>query len=470
MSKTFRPWDVEQRWLLPPSVHELVAAGHAAHFVRDTVREELDLGAILSVYSEERGHPPYHPTMMVALLLYAYSRGVYSSRRIAQGCEERVDFMAVTAMNQPDFRTIAAFRRRHLKALSDLFVQVLKLCRAAGLVKLGHVALDGTKIQANASVHKAMSYGRMLETEKRLAAEVSAWFAHAEATDAQEDRAHGGDRRGDEMPDWVANKTARLERIRAAKATLEAEAKRPPPQDDDGPGPSSGMMKSGKPDRGSDGGPPDRAQRNFTDPDSRIQPMRSGAMIAGYNAQAAVDGAHQIIVAQRLQTSPTDARALAPLLADVRKVLRANPKEVSADAGYWTRTTSLISPAAGSPAIWLPDGRAIARPMPPVHGDGPKDRARPPWRQSSGGPAGAADIACESKPSNPCSARSNMPEASASSSSAVSTRLEPSGPSSAPSTICSSLQRQQGEPINPASVAFTTSLKFAVQDISRTGS
>jgi transposase len=357
MSKTFRPWDVEQRWLLPPSVHELVPAGHVAHFVRDTVREELDLSAILSVYSEERGYPPYHPTMMVALLLYAYSRGVYSSRRIAQGCEERVDFMAVTAMNQPDFRTIANFRRRHLKALSDLFVQVLKLCRAAGLVKLGHVALDGTKVQANASVHKAMSYGRMLETEKRLSSEVSAWFARAEATDAEEDGAHGCDRRGDEMPDWVANKAARLERIRTAKATLEAEANKPPPHDDDGPGPSSGMMKSGKPERAPDGGPPDRAQRNFTDPDSRIQPMRSGAVIAGYNAQAAVDGGHQIIVAQRLQTSPTDARALVPLLTDIRAVLRANPEEVSADAGYCDEK-NLAHLARRRIAAYLAPGRA----------------------------------------------------------------------------------------------------------------
>src|SRR5215467_13655031 len=249
MSKTFRPWDVEQRWLLPPSVHELVLAGHVAHFVRDTVREELDLSAIFAAYDEERGYPPYHPTMMVALLLYAYSRGLYSSRRIAQACEERVDFMAVTAMNQPDFRTIAKFRRRHLKALSDLFVQVLKLCQAAGLV--------------------------------------SAWLSQAETTDAAEDRAHGSDQRGDEMPDWVANKAARLERIRAAKAFLEAEAKQPPPDDEDGPGPSSGMMKSGKPQRGADGGPPDRAQRNFTDPDSRIQPLRSKAVIAGYNAQIA---------------------------------------------------------------------------------------------------------------------------------------------------------------------------------------
>jgi transposase len=162
MSKTFRPWDVEQRWLLPPSVHELVPVRHVAHFVRDTVREELDLSAIFAAYDEERGYPPYHPTMMVALLLYAYSRGLYSSGRIAQACEERLDFMAVTAMNQPDFRTIAKFRRRHLKALSDLSVQVLKLCQAAGLVKLGHVALDGSKIAANASVHKACGRPRRI--------------------------------------------------------------------------------------------------------------------------------------------------------------------------------------------------------------------------------------------------------------------------------------------------------------------
>ena len=307
-----------------------------AHFVRDTVREELDLRAILSTYTEDRGYPPYHPSMMVALLLYSYSRGVYSSRRIAQACEERVDFMAVTAMNRPDFRTIATFRRRHLKALGDLFVQVLKLCKAAGLVKLGHVALDGTKVQANASVHKAMSYGRMREAEKKLAGEVSAWFARAEATDGAEDRDHGA-ARGDEMPDWVANKAARLERIRAAKASLEAEAKAPPPgPEDDGPGPSSGMMeRTSRPRRTADGGPPDRAQRNFTDPDSRIQPTRRG-VIAGYNAQIAVDGAHQIIVSQRVQTSPVDARCLKPLLTASRTALGANPKEVSADTGFCT--------------------------------------------------------------------------------------------------------------------------------------
>ena len=333
MNKTFRAWDVDQRWLLPPCVDDLVPADHLAHFVRETVRQELDLSAILSTYTEERGYPPYHPAMMVALLLYAYSRGVYSSRRIAQGCEERVDFMAVTALNRPDFRTIATFRQRHLKALGDLFVQILKLCRAAGLVKLGHVALDGTKLQANASVHKAMSYRRMREAERKLAAEVAQWFARAEASDRDEDRVHGADKRGDEMPAWVADKAARLERIRAAKAALEAEAKRPAPDDDDGPGPSSGMGKKGRPQRGRDGGPPDRAQRNFTDPDSRIQPIRRG-FIQGYNAQIAVDGAHQIIVAQRLQTSAADRGALRPMLAALRRDLRANPKELSADAGY----------------------------------------------------------------------------------------------------------------------------------------
>src|SRR5690606_28615979 len=212
MSKTFRPWDGDQAWILPSTLADFVPAGHVAHFIRDTVRHDLDSRAILDCYEEERGFPPFHPALMVALLLYGYSRGVYSSRRLAQACEERLDFMAVTAMNRPDFRTIAKFRRRHLKALGDLFVQVLKLCRTAGLVKLGHVALDGTKLQANASVHKAMSYARMRDAEKKLAAEVEAWFVRAEASDTAEDGALG-EARGDEMPDWVANKVERLARI-----------------------------------------------------------------------------------------------------------------------------------------------------------------------------------------------------------------------------------------------------------------
>src|SRR5579883_2216459 len=275
MSKTFRPWNVDQVWLFPPSVQDFVPARHVAHFVRETVRTELDLGAIFACYSEERGYPPYHPAMMVALLLYGYSRGVYSSRQLERACEERVDFMAVTGMSRPDFRTIAEFRRRHLTALGDLFVQVLKLCREAGLVKLGHVALDGTKIKANASKHKAMSYGRMQQAEAALAAEVAGWLERAAA-------AHGDDR--------------------------------PPP---DGPPPA----------------PPDKAQRNFTDPDSRIMKGPDG-FVQAYNAQAAVDAESQVIVAQLVTAHATDAPPFEPLVAQIQTNTGRQATEVSADAGY----------------------------------------------------------------------------------------------------------------------------------------
>lgn len=356
MSKKFRSWDVDQGWLLPPSVHDFVPAGHLAHFVRDTIREGLDLSALLATYGEERGQPPYHPAMMVALLLYGYARGVYSSRRLAQACEERVDFMAVTGLNRPDFRTVAEFRRRHLGALAALFVQVLELCRSAGLVQLGHVAVDGTKLKASASRHKAMSYGRMKQAEPRLAAEVAAWLAAAEAADAAEDAEHG-DRRGDETPDWMADKQERLARIRAARATLEAEAQADPSElDPDGPGPSSGMQERGRPKRAADGGPPDKAQRNFTDPDSRIQPTRDG-FIAGYNGQIAVDLGHQIIVAQRLQTNPADYAALIPLVDQARANLGRKPREVSGDAGFATEA-NLEALAARRIRPYLAPGRA----------------------------------------------------------------------------------------------------------------
>jgi transposase len=356
MSKTFRSWDVDQGWLLPPSIHEFVPPGHLAHFVRDTVREGLDLSAIVSTYEEERGYPPYHPAMMTALLLYGYARGVYASRRLAQACEERVDFMAVTGLNKPDFRTIAEFRRRHLAALSALFVQVLKLCQSAGLVKLGHVAVDGTKLKANASRHKAMSYGRMRQSEPKLAAEVAAWLKAAEAADAADDAEFGTDRRGDETPDWMADKQKRLERIRKAKAELEAEAKADPAEaDPDGPGPSSGMQDRGRKKLAKDGGPPDKAQRNFTDPDSRIQPTRDG-FIAGYNGQIAVDQAHQIILAHRLQTNPADYAGLTPLVDQARANLGRKLKEVSGDSGFATEA-NLAAMAERRIRAYLAPGR-----------------------------------------------------------------------------------------------------------------
>lgn len=208
MAKTFRSWDVDQDWLLPASVHDFMPPGHQAHFVRDAVREGLDLSAILDSYTEERSYPPYHPGMMVALLLYDYSRRLYSSRQLARACEERVDVMAVTGLNRPDFRTVADFRKRHLAALSGLFVQVLPLCRTAGLVQFGHVAVDGSKLKANVSRHKAMSYDRMKTAEPALAAEVEGWLARADEVDALEDSEHGASRCGDEMPGWMADSSA----------------------------------------------------------------------------------------------------------------------------------------------------------------------------------------------------------------------------------------------------------------------
>jgi transposase len=356
MSKTFRAWDVDQVWLLPPSVHDFVPAGHPAHLVRELVRCELDLSAILEPYErEERGQPPYHPAMMVALLLYGYTQGVYASRRIAKACEERLDVLAVTGMQRPDFRTISDFRKRHVEALAGLFVQVLRLCRAAGLVKLGHVALDGTKLAANASKHKAMSYGRMARAEAALAAEVKGWLARAEAADAADDAEHGADRRGDELPDWVVDKQTRLERIRAAKATLEAEAKAAMPPPDAEPGPSSGMSDRGRPRRAPDGGPPARAQRNFTDPDSRVLKTKDG-FVQGYNGQLAVDGAHQIIVAQRLTTNGSDHDGLVPLLDAAGAALGRMPRELSADAGF-CRETNLEALAARGIRGYLAPGR-----------------------------------------------------------------------------------------------------------------
>jgi transposase len=355
MNKTFRAWDVDQGWVLPPSLHDYVPPGHLAHFVRDTVREALDLSAIMDTYNEARGQPPYHPAMLVALLLYGYSRGIYSSRQLARACEERVDMMAVTGLNRPDFRTISDFRKRHLRALSALFQQVLRLCRAAGLAKLGHVAVDGTKLRANASKHKAMSYGRMRQEEPKLAAEVQSWMEQAQAADAAEDAQHGVDRRGDETPEWMADKQRRLARIRAAMAQLEAEARAGRDGcDPDGPGPSSGMQERGNrkkaqaPNTSDETSaspvPPDKAQRNFTDGDSRIMPSQGG-FIAGFNGQIAVDAHSQVIVAHRLSTNPADFDGLQPLVDTIIDNLGQAPGQVSADTGFASEANLLAMDA-----------------------------------------------------------------------------------------------------------------------------
>ena len=335
MSKVFRAWKTNEIWLLPPSVADFVPAGHPAHFIRDLVSDELDLSAIMGAYTEVKGYPPYHPAMMVALLLYAYRSGVYSSRRIARGCEERLDFQAVTALNQPDFRTISEFRRRHLDALAGLFVQVLALCRKAGLAGLEHVAVDGTKIKANASKHKAMSYARMSEAEAELAREVAEWLARAQAEDAAEDAAHGSTCRGDEPPDWMRDKQARLARIRTAKAELEAEARQAEGERPALPLEPDGNVKRrrGRTPKHPPGQPKPKAQRNFTDPESRIMKGRDG-FVQAYNAQAAVDANAQIIVAHRLTNNGSDQDALLTLLDAIEENTGEMPQEVSADNGF----------------------------------------------------------------------------------------------------------------------------------------
>ena len=342
MSKQFRPWKIDERQLLPPSVEDYVAADHLSRLIVSLVRESLDLSAISGSYTSGLGQPPFDPRLMTALLLHGYASGLYSSRRIARACVERADFMMIVAGDPPDFRTISEFRRRHLSALAGLFVQVLQLAEKAGLVKLGHVALDGTKIKANASKHKAMSYDRMKKREAELQAEVDGWLKAAEAADAQEDRLYG-DKRGDELPAWVADKQKRLAKIRQAKAELEAQAKAAAEEEmhrraeAEARRKAEGRKKTGKTPAPPRQEPDGKTQRNFTDPQSRILKTKDG-YIQGYNAQAAVDAAAQIIVAHGLTASMSDQDQLVPLVDGIEDNLGDKPKEASADTGYLSET------------------------------------------------------------------------------------------------------------------------------------
>ena len=285
MSKTYLPYDPDQQLLLPAALQEWLPEDHLAYFISDLV-DQLDLSEITGRYEQERrGGPPYHPLMMVKVLLYGYCVGVSSSRRIAQRLHEDIAFRVLAANNTPDFRTISDFRKDNLEALSGLFLQALALCQQAGLVRLGHVALDGTKVKANASKHKSMSYQRMQEKEAQLAAEVAELLRRAQAADDDEDRRYGKDKRGDELPEELAFREGRLEKIREAMAALEAEAQVAAERAE-----AAGRKHPGVPD--------DKAQRNFTDAESRIMPAAGGKdFLQAYNCQAVVDSAHQVIVA-----------------------------------------------------------------------------------------------------------------------------------------------------------------------------
>jgi transposase len=346
VSKTFRPYQPRQSFLLPPSPQQWLPEKHLAYFVMEVV-EQLDLGAIYAYYNkEERGFPPHHPLMMVALLLYAYCVGVPSSRKIENKTQEDIAFRVIAGNTHPDHSCISEFRRIHLEALTGLFVQVLRLCQEAGLVKLGHVAIDGTKVKANASKHKAMSYDRMKLKQDELCQKVQELMEAAEQADQREDAQYGKGLRGDELPKELERAESRRARIRELMEKLEAEAREQKQAHKEQqehaasqdphqavPGPSPLPVHQVPADK--DGVPTDKAQRNFTDGDSRIMKMSDG-FVQGYNCQIAVDAQAQIIVAQAVTNQPPDAEHLLPLVEQVVENCGRAPAATSADAGYFS--------------------------------------------------------------------------------------------------------------------------------------
>ncbi|MGB6853851.1 MAG: IS1182 family transposase [Thermoanaerobaculia bacterium] len=311
-TKTFRTYDQDTLLLMPPSIRDWVDPDGLPAFISDLV-DDLDLAPFLAAHDEPRGMPPYHPAMMLKVLLYGYATGVRSSRKLEERLKSDVGFMYLAGGARPGHKAIGEFRRRHLAAFHALFLDILRLCQQAGLVKLGRVALDGTKVKADASKHKAMSYGRMDEREAILEAEVTRILEEAEAVDAAEDELYG-EARGDELPPELRTREGRLRKLREARAALEEEARE----------------RSGDPEAV----PEPKAQRNFTDPDSRIMRSKPDGWIQGYNAQAIVDEAHGVIVATALSSDTTDTGHLPDVVDQVETNTGRRPKRLLADAGY----------------------------------------------------------------------------------------------------------------------------------------
>jgi transposase len=332
MPTTFRPCAPDQSLLFPPSPRDWLPEGHLAFFIADTVAA-LNLEKVYAPYEGDgRRNQPFDPQMMVTVLLYAYATGTFSSRRIARKLEEDVAYRVLAAGNFPAHRTIADFRQHHLAAFEGLFVEVVQIAREAGVVQLGTLAVDGSKVKANASKHKAMSYGRMRDAETRLREQIAALTAQAAASDAAEDAAHGPDVRGDELPAELQRREERLATITAAKARLEA---RQAKEDrEKGRTPDDGRKGKGrKPFARDFGVPPDDAQDNFTDPESRIMKTSSG-FDQCYNGQLAVDDASQMIIATGLTNCAADNAELLPLIDRAHATLGEHPRDVLADAGY----------------------------------------------------------------------------------------------------------------------------------------
>jgi len=367
MPTRFRPCAPDQSWLFPPSPRDWLPEGHLAFFIADTVAA-LNLRAFYEPYEGDgRRNQPFDPQMMVTVLVYAYATGTFSSRRIARKLEEDVAYRVLAAGNLPAHRTIADFRQQHLLVFGAVFVQVVQLAHEAGVVQLGALAIDGSKVKANASKHKAMSYGRMRQEDQRLRDEIAALLATAAAVDAAEDAEHGSDVRGDELPAELQRREERLAKIAAAKARLEARQ-----ADEDrrkGRTPDDGRKGRGhKPFARDFGVPPDDAQDNFTDPESRIMKTSSG-FDQCYNGQLAVDEASQLIVATGLTNCGADNAELLPLIDQAHATLGAHPREVLADAGYRGEATFQTLEGQGITAyISLGHETRPGKPPNPAHG------------------------------------------------------------------------------------------------------
>lgn len=390
MTKRFRPYSMDEPLPLSPDVRQWLPDGHLAHFISDVV-DSLDLSAIFDSYRDHpKGQPPYHPTLMVKLLFYAYCTGKPSSRKIERATYEDVAYRMLAANQHPDHDTLSEFRRRHLLALAGRFMQVLMLCKQAGLAKIGHVALDGTKIKANASKHKAMSYARMTSTEARLVQEIEALLAQAEAADKDEDERYGKGVRGDELPQELARREARLMKIREAKAALEeqareaarikAEEQRAKLEAREAKERELGKKLPGRgpnpPENPEAAVPEPKAQRNFTDPESRI--MKDGATKGfeqAYNAQAVVDSAAQVIVAADVTQQTNDKQQLVPMLNQVTQNLGTLPEKACADAGYFSEA-NITAEELQDVELYIATGRQ-------KHGETPEVPSEPVSPQAS---------------------------------------------------------------------------------------
>jgi len=378
-AKRFRHYDQTQSFLLPPSLDDWLPENHEARFISEVVDTMLDLSGVYDSYTEASGAPPYDPAMMLKLLLFAYSIGVTSSREMERRCHTDVAFRWLSANSAPDYRSISRFRRRHLRAIDALFVQVLALCAEAGLLRLGRVALDGTKLRASASKHKAMSYDRMGPRIEELEDQVAGMLAEAEATDLAEDAEFGEDKRGDELPPELATKEGRLAKLRAAKEAIEAEAKEKAAQKAQQKAKEQGASEeeahAGGAEAAKGATPAGRAQRNFTDPESRMMKTTDGYHYA-FNAQAVVDEEAQVVLAHSVSNQAADAPHLMEMIEATEANLGAagieeNPDTVITDAGYFSEKNVTDATDAGVDVLIatgrIKDGeRVLAAPRGPI--------------------------------------------------------------------------------------------------------